>query len=692
MRILQTNTRPEPVDFSRFNFKSQYLEMIREWGSSWREGLHVKNLSLDFLAGLTVAAVALPLNLALAVAAGLPPSTGLIAGAIGGGFAALFGGARFQVSGPAAALNVMVFLLVKDFGPAGAAAAALIAGVISLLLSFLLAGKLVRYIPEAVLAGFTSAVGIKLLDQQIPEVLGFDYTVLEIAAVLHRPSWLHDVSWLAVVCGLTVALIVLTTRHFKRFPGALLGVSVVTALSVYLNWRLERVGNIPPVLPTISFPNLQDDQWLPLFLRAIPLGLLAAVESLLSATVLDRMTHAKVPHNSNLELFGQGLANLAAGLTGGMPVTGVVVRSSANVQSGAKTRLSAFFHALILLLSVLYLSDQLAKIPLAALAGLLCVIGFRLIEFKELAHLVLTNRVDAAAFVITLLGTLSGHLVLGLSLGIGIHHVGRWFYRRERQEESEKAELASQGIRAVVGSQRAEARRPTHYEPAMIGSGIRNWLSNVQGEAHIPKSAYVHPEASVIGRVVLGPGVHVAADTSIRADEGTPFFIGENSNVQDGVVLHALKERHVRVGAEKWAIYVGKNVSMAHQALVHGPCYIGDHTFVGFKAVVHDSVVGSNCFIGIGAVVVGVEIPDGRFVPHGAIIDSADKVDALGPVSHAHTHFNTDVVEVNRGLAAAYLRSEGETAKSSGRHLDRIRPGLGDRTDGALRTAALDRF
>jgi SulP family sulfate permease len=172
----------------------------------------------------------------------------------------------------------------------------------------------------------------------------------------------------------------------------------------------------------------------------------------------------------------------------------------------------------------------------------------------------------------------------------------------------------------------------------------------------------VHGKASVIGRVVLGEHVHIAAGSSVRADEGSPFFIGANTNIQDGVVMHALKDKRVMVAGEPWAVFVGKNVSLAHDALVHGPCYIGDDTVVGFKAVVHDSVVGANCFIGIGAVVVGVEIPDGKFVPHGRIVDTADAVDLLPPVSEAHKHFNEDVVEVNRGLAVAYHRHtrEGE--------------------------------
>jgi SulP family sulfate permease len=124
------------------------------------------------------------------------------------------------------------------------------------------------------------------------------------------------------------------------------------------------------------------------------------------------------------------------------------------------------------------------------------------------------------------------------------------------------------------------------------------------------------------------------------------------------VVIHALQQKWVRVGDEDWAVYVGRNVSMAHGALVHGPCYVGDDTFIGFNAVVHDSVVGSRCFIGIGAIVVGVEIPDGRFVPHGSIVASQDAVDALPPAAHAQHEFNEDVVHVNRGLAVAYQTAD----------------------------------
>ncbi|HYO53001.1 SulP family inorganic anion transporter [Archangium sp.] len=651
-RLLKRQRPP----LSETRYTAELSAMGRHWVEAWKDVLRLRALPQDVLAGITVAAVALPLNLALAVASGLPPSAGLIAGVVGGGLAAMMGGSPLQVTGPAAALSTLVLALVAEFGVVGAAAAAMAVGGVQVLLALGRAGKLMKYVPESVLAGFTTGVGLKLLDQQIPELLGFDYRVAELAQMVHRPEWLLEVSWLAALSGLAVAFLLVATRQFKRFPAALVGVGIVTALASYLGWDIARVGEVPSSLPAPSLPAMEG-RWLELVLKSLPLALLAAAESLLSARIVDRMAPHSRPHQPNLELLGQGVANVGAGLMGGMPVTGVVVRSGVNVQSGGRTRLSALIHSGSLLFVILYLSDQISKVPLAGLAGLLIVIGVRLLEVGTLRHLWKEERVEAVAFLVTAAGTVSGHLVAGLAGGMVLHAVGAWLHRRKQPgETAPSAEQKKQGVRAVLSREHAEARRPSHLEPAPHSHG---WLRHIQARPLLSSSSYVHPKAAVIGRVVLGDHVHIAAGSSVRADEGTPFYIGANSNIQDGVVIHALKERKVVVGGEEWAVYVGKNVSMAHDALVHGPCYIGDDTFVGFKAVVHDSIVGSHCYIGIGAVVVGVEVPDGRFVPHGSIVDTAEKAERLPPVSEAHREFNEDVVDVNRGLAAAYRAQVG---------------------------------
>lgn len=631
-------------------FKTEWKGMGRTWLGGWREVFTGKSLVADALSALTVGAVALPLNLALAIASGLPASAGLVAGAVGGILAAAFGGAALQVTGPAAALQVLVLSISVRFGATGVAAATVMIGVMQLLMALSRAGRLARFVPESVLAGFTTGVGLKLLDAQLPELLGFDYRVSELAAMMHRPEWLKEVEWLAAVSGLFVALFVVGTRQFKRFPGALVAIAAVTFVSNYLGWDITRVGEVPNRLPSLLLPTVHDDQWLDLFLATLPLALLAGVESLLSASAIDRMAPERPKHHPSLELFGQGIANTVVGLFQGMPVSGVVVRSGVNVQAGAQTRLAAMLHGVALGGAVLLLSSEIAKTPLAALAGLLCVVGVRLIEVGTLLKLMREEKLEAIAFVIAAGGTVTGHLMAGLVGGLAVHAVSRFLHRGADAERALIEKELEPGIRAVVKKADAGARKPHAEAPASAAA----WLSHVRHRPNVAPTAFVHPQASVIGNVVLGDNVHIAAGSSVRADEGTPFFIGDNSNIQDGVVLHALKEKHVEVAGERWAIYVGRNVSMAHDALVHGPCYVGDDTFIGFKAVVHDAVVGSNCFIGIGAVVVGVTVPDGRFVPHGSIIDTLDKVDGLPLVNDAQHHFNEDVVDVNRGLAAAY--------------------------------------
>lgn len=625
------------------------------WYQSWRDTLRARSLPADVLAGVTVAAVALPLNLALAVASGLPPAAGLIAGALGGALAVIFGGAPLQVTGPAAALSSMVLLIAGKYGVTGVAAATLMVGVIEIVLALALAGKVIRHVPESVLAGFTTGVGIKILDSQIPEVLGFDYRVAELAAMMHKPAWLHHVSWLATMCGVVVSFLVVGMQKYRRFPAAIVGITLVTFVAVYLHWDIERVGAIPSSFPSPTLPLVPDEQWLDLATAAAPLGLLAAVESLLSARAVDRMAPTGRPHDANAELVGQGVANLAVGLFGGLPVSGVVVRSGVNVQSGGKTRLSSLTHAAALAVCVLFLSKYMALIPLAALAGLLCVVGYRLVELKTLYHLYKESKLEALAFLASAAGTLSGHLMTGLLAGLALSFFDHFVLRRRHADADLDGHKVEKRVRAVLqGKGAAVARAPVAaYEER---PDHRSWLSNIRQHALVAKSAFVHPKAALVGKVVMGEHVHVAAGSSVRADEGAPFYFGDNTNVQDGVVVHALKDKHVLVAGEPWAVYVGSNVSIAHDALVHGPCYVGDRTFIGFKAVVHDAVVGADCFIGIGAVVVGVEVPDGRFVPHGTIVASADDVERLPLVGEHHREFNEDVVEVNRGLAVAYRR------------------------------------
>jgi SulP family sulfate permease len=616
----------------------------------------------DVLAGLTVAAVAIPLNVALAIAAGLPPSAGLLAGAVGGVFAAAFGGSSYQVSGPAAAMNLMVFGIVAKFGVAGAAAAALVCGVVALALGISGYGRLANLLPKLVLAGFTTGVGLKLLDQQIPILLGSDLALGHMLSNFWGMEWLREVEWLSVVCGILVAWITVGLAHLKSFPSALLGIMIAAFISYELDWTIAVVGQVDLEDVALAVPALGDaSTWLALAAAAVPLAVLSSAESLISAKAVDEMSGHKSGYSANTELVGQGVGNLASGLVGGMPLAGVIIRSSVNLQSGARTRIAAMCHGLILFVVAMYFGEWLGVIPVAALAGLLAVIAWRLIKIKVLVAAFKQNKLHALAFLAAAVGTLFGYLITGLALGCALVYVADRLGRRK----NEKSPILrpSPTIRAVV----SEAGAPSGAGAARgTGTGAEAnpslreqavWSRHVRTRPKIHPTAFVHPTASVIGWVELGREVNVAADTSIRADEGAPFYIGDRSNVQDGVVIHALKDKWVMVGGRRWAVYIGSDVSLAHQALVHGPSMIGSRSFIGFKAIVHDSIIGEGCFIGLGAVVVGVEIPPRKRVPNGWIVDTPEKVRELPDVEHAHAHFNEDVVQVNRGLAVAYARN-----------------------------------
>ncbi len=640
----------------------------------WISVIQTPYISQNIIAGITVAAVALPLNVALALAAGLPATSGLMAGAVGGAIAAIFGGSRFQATGPAAALNAMVFVVVQKFGIAGAAATAMLVGLIQILLSLFSAGTLIKFVPEAVLLGFTTGVGIKLLDSQLPKLFGIDWSLYQMINDITNPIWLHEVSLPAVVCGLFVLFFILACKAFAKFPAALIAIAITTQLAIFLNWPIHKVGEIPPVVFNFALPHFTNEDWFKLFQLAIPLGLLAAAESVLSAQAIDRMSGDK--HHSNLEIMGQGLANLGSGLVGGMPVSGVIVRSSVNVQSGAKNRLGSLFHCLFLFFAALFLTQVIAKIPLASLAGLLCIIGFRLIEFKELFHSLKSNLIMAMAFIFAMIGTVTDHIVWGLAVGLAIVAIANFIQTKISKNILEnnlankkinpvKISTEENTVNTIANNSKVSSHKFSSSKKIVINVLDRGeqWLHHLKQQASVPNTSYIHPNASVIGRVVLGKNVHIAAESSVRADEGTPFYIGDNSNVQDGVVIHALKQKWIDVQNQKWAVYIGKDVSLAHQALVHGPCYIGDNSFIGFKAVVHDSILAQGCYVGIGAIVVGVEVPEERYIPHGSVIDSQEKANQLLKVSPQHQHFNEDVVEVNKGLVEAYHELQFKSIK-----------------------------
>lgn len=385
---------------------------------SWREMISPANLPADLSAGLTVALVALPLNIALAIACGAPAATGVITAVVAGVVAGMFGGSHLAVTGPAAAMVPLCAEIIARHGLRGLVVAAFLAGVLQVLLGLLRVGRLVQSIPVSVVAGFMSGIGLLILGGQIPRLLGLPPEVKSIGAIAKNPALLGAVSPLAVGAGLVVlAALVLLPRVSKKVPAALIGLAAVTGIVVFANIQLPSVGAIPRSVPLPRLPSLAGLDLVALMPEVFALTALASIESLLSAVAVDTM--ARTPrHSSDQELVGQGLANMTAALFGGLPVTGVIVRSSVAVQSGGRTRMTPVSHSIAILLMMLVAAPVVARVPIAALGGLLVFIGLRLLEWRELAKMWSISRFEAVVFLVTMAGIVFFDFIDGILVGV----------------------------------------------------------------------------------------------------------------------------------------------------------------------------------------------------------------------------------------------------------------------------------
>jgi sulfate permease, SulP family len=641
-----------------------------------KKGNPVLNVMRDFMAGLVVAMVAIPLAMGFAMASGLRPEQGIVGGALAGFVGAVWGGSKYQVYGPTAAfIPVIAGIMIKhDHG--FLVLVALLAGAVIAGMALAGAGKIVKQVPHSIIVGFTIGIAFTIAASQAGEILGLEakmgYKFFEkLEGVSKHYDQFNVWAFILAIGTFVFTKKVLKMSPFIPAPLLALGLGALLAATVLSDARLTLIGMKYGAIPSQSWAFTPPGDYLKaeyageIAYAVFSIVFVAAVESLLCSRMADRLANNKgTPYNPDKELWGQSLVMSIIPLFNGFPHTGALARTATNIKLGAISPLAGIFKCVLKLLIAFYLARYLELVPMACIGGILLYVATNMVKPGEVTEVIHMGRGHVALMVYTavmviatdfLTGVLSALVIFGVwkiveALGVQVDKTQPVTHNKIQQQHPKV-------VRAILHKDRAGARRPQHIVP--ISSERQKWISNLRARAKLAPSAYVHDKASVIGDVVLGDHVNVAASASVRADEGTPFFIGSNSNIQDGVVIHALKDRFVQVGGEEWAVYVGRNVSMAHDALVHGPCYVGDDTFIGFKAVVHDSVVGERCFIGIGSVVVGVEIPNGKFVPHGRIIDSPAKVKDLPDVTEAHMHFNEDVVEVNRGLAAAYHHTHG---------------------------------
>ena len=374
----------------------------------------------DLVAGLTVGVVALPLALGFGLTSGLGAAAGLVTAIVAGMLAAFFGGSNLQVSGPTGAMTVVLVPIVALHGVDGVLVVGLLAGLALVGMAAAGWGRYVRFIPLPVIEGFTFGIAVIIGLQQVPNALGVQGEGERVLAVAWRAvgAWWAEPRWWSLGLALGVAALMLVMARFRpSVPGSLLAVVLATVLAQWLGLDIARIGELPAALPAPSVPQIPWESLHTLVLPALAVAALAALESLLSATVADGMSVSE-RHDPDRELFGQGIANLASPLFGGIPATAAIARTAVNVRSGASSRLASITHALFLLAVVLVLSRVVGLIPLAALAGVLLATAARMVEGSAVRALLRAGRSDAAVLVVTAVATVALDLVTAVLLGV----------------------------------------------------------------------------------------------------------------------------------------------------------------------------------------------------------------------------------------------------------------------------------
>ncbi|MCX6388687.1 MAG: SulP family inorganic anion transporter [Solirubrobacterales bacterium] len=377
----------------------------------------------DLIAGITVAIVALPLALAFGVASGLGAQAGLATAVVAGTVAAVFGGSNLQVSGPTGAMTVVLLPVVSRFGTQGVLMVGAMAGLIIVVLAIARMGRYVDFLPMPVVEGFTAGIAVIIALQQVPAALGISDAkgtrVWQVAAdAVGRFVGHPSAGSVGIALGVA-AVMLIGARLRPELPFSLLGVAVATAAAQLFPLGVKLLGTIPSGLPAPSLGFVNPATFEAMLPSALAIAALASLESLLSATVADGMS-VNQKTDPDRELFGQGLANIAAPIFGGVPATGAIARTAVNVRAGATSRLSAAVHALVLAVIVYTAGPLVGLIPLAALAGVLFATAFQMVESASLLALARSTRRDALVLALTFTVTVAIDLVTAVAVGVGV--------------------------------------------------------------------------------------------------------------------------------------------------------------------------------------------------------------------------------------------------------------------------------
>lgn len=410
--------------FTRIAPRARWHLYVPKLVSVLRRGYGPDDFRHDLVAGLTVAVVALPLAMALAIASGTTPEKGLHTAIVAGLLISMFGGSRVQVGGPTAAFIPVVYGIIEKFGYGGLILCTLLAGLMLIAAGLLRLGTLMKYIPQPVVVGFTAGIAVSIFSSQIKDALGLDIAKLPADFL---PRWRTyfgafdslDVASTAL-CVIGVVAIVLMRRHRPKWPGFLIVVvaaGLATALAgLPVDTIASRFGGIPTALPVFDFPEIPFERTFEMLPASFTIAFLAGVESLLSAVVADGMIGGR--HRSNAELVAQGIANCGSALFGGLPATGAIARTATNVRAGARSPIAGILHAAFLLVFMLVAAPLMGHVPLAILAAVLLVVAWNMAEIEHVKHLLHGPVGDRIVLIVTFSLTVVADLTLAIEVGV----------------------------------------------------------------------------------------------------------------------------------------------------------------------------------------------------------------------------------------------------------------------------------
>ena len=383
----------------------------------------------DIVAGIIVAIIALPLSVALGISSGVTPEKGLITAIVAGLFISLFGGSRVQIGGPTAAFVVIVYGIIEKHGVEGLIIATLMAGIMLILMGLLNLGDLIKFIPKTITVGFTAGIAVTLFSTQVKDILGLKLSNVPSEFISKWKVYILNItslnSWSLLLGIISIAIIIGVSKVSKSIPGSLVALIVVSVIAAIFTLPVSTIGTqfgeISSKIPVLQVPSMGFDKIVALIIPSISIAFLAAIESLLSAVVADDMINKK--HDSNTELVGQGLANIFSALFGGLPATGAIARTAANVKNGGRTPIAGVVSALILLLIMKVLMPLIKFVPLTVLGAILIVVAYNMCEIDELKKLVVSNKFNMIEVILTFVLTVIFNLVVAILVSMIVHFV-----------------------------------------------------------------------------------------------------------------------------------------------------------------------------------------------------------------------------------------------------------------------------